>query len=83
MPPYTESERGTSPMPSADEEIRAAKYVGTKRPVFVSSGEEEVPKPKKKVKKVKVHVTFHYLTSQNHRCCLQGQCEEAFASEVS
>ena len=47
MPPYTESERGTSPMPSADEEIRAAKYVGTKRPVFLSSGEEEAPKPKK------------------------------------
>ena len=83
MPPYTESERGASPMPSADEEIRATKYVGTKRPVFVSSGEEEVPKPKKKVKKVKVRVTFHYLTAQNHRRCLQGRREEAFASEVS
>ena len=83
MPPYTESERGASPMPTADEEIRAAKYVGTKRPIFISSGEEEVPKPKKKVKKVKVHVTFHYLKAQTHRHCLQGWREEAFASEVS
>ena len=83
MPPYTESERGTSPMPSADEEIRAAKYVGTKRPVFLSSGEEEAPKPKKKVKKVTVRTTLQYSTAQIHRHCLQGRREEAFASEVS
>ena len=70
-------------MPSADEEIQAAKYVGTKQPIFISSGEEEAPKPKKKVKKVTVCATFQYLMAQIYCHCLQGWCEDAFASKVS